>query len=413
MTILLPLAFAVSLMMSPDTLVIWGRLLGGSGSSGLIFLITAAVFFAGLLPHFKTTPDLIPLLARNKSIVRPLAATAITSDFWIRFISSVFMATGLMVSAGFAFNEIFVYWFPNFGFAFLLLAALTAVQWFPKRYAMIFQGVACGIVLAGFIVLIGAGIVNTGGLNVPPALDTIRMSGLFSMGVASSLLIFVGIDLGMAAQENKDVSGKIAFTGMGVAIALTAVLYFLWGRILLALPLGDRLAHSSIPHILGAKAVLGETGRMIIGIMIIAGACAAVNGLFFSLRRQVSDLMDTHLLPAGIRRPFYMVFGASLISGGLMAAGFAGHPELETVIKACLAIWLFSYSLKSLLSAATRDAIFLKTRGLVWFAAAGGASIAIAATDENRGAMTVFWVTVLVVILSTAALLVYRNKSNT
>jgi hypothetical protein len=45
----------------------------------------------------------------------------------------VFLATGLLVSSGFAFNEIFVYWFPNFGFAYLFLAILCSLQFFPKK----------------------------------------------------------------------------------------------------------------------------------------------------------------------------------------------------------------------------------------------------------------------------------------
>lgn len=37
-------------------------------------------------------------------------------------------ATGLVATAGFVFNEVFVYWFPNFLFAYLLLGLILIVN---------------------------------------------------------------------------------------------------------------------------------------------------------------------------------------------------------------------------------------------------------------------------------------------
>jgi hypothetical protein len=44
-------------------------------------------------------------------------------------------SAGLVVSAGFVFNKVFVYWFPNFAFAFAL-PGLVAVIALPVGFDM-------------------------------------------------------------------------------------------------------------------------------------------------------------------------------------------------------------------------------------------------------------------------------------
>ena len=50
----------------------------------------------------------------------------------------------------------------------------------------------------------------------------------------------------------------------------------------------SRLAGTSIPYILTARSILGQTGRIVMGIVVIAGACAAVNLLFQAVARMMA-----------------------------------------------------------------------------------------------------------------------------
>ena len=51
----------------------------------------------------------------------------------------LFASTGMLVTAGFAFNEIFIYWFPNFLFAFILLILVAFLNMSDKRYVYFSQ----------------------------------------------------------------------------------------------------------------------------------------------------------------------------------------------------------------------------------------------------------------------------------
>ena len=63
----------------------------------------------------------------------PLVATVL--PLCARVIYTVSAATGILAIAGYVFNEVFVYWFPNLGFSFCLLGMVVGLN---------LGGVACG-----------------------------------------------------------------------------------------------------------------------------------------------------------------------------------------------------------------------------------------------------------------------------
>ena len=400
MTLLIPFAFALSLMISPDTQVIIGQLIGRTGSLGLLCIIVAMIFYLGLLPHLRVAG-----YSRHTGggLILPLTAAADTLEFMAKIITAVFVIVGLTVSAGFAFNEIFVYWFPNFGFAFLLLAVLTAVQRLPSRTIAVLQVFFVFAALAGFAVLIGSGMVMLTGPDVlPHPGDEISPAPFLAVGLASSLLMFIGVDMGLDAGKISKIKENRQYLALLIAVIVMAALFLLWGRILLALPLGDRLVYSTIPHILGARALLGETGRYIVGVMIILGACAAVNGLLFAVQTQGKKMKFRH--------PLAGVLAVSIAAGGLMALGLAGYSQLETMIKGAMAVWLASYSIKSFLSGLVEERILFKIRDMVWFGIASAAWVTLAATAEHTKWMVALITTLTLLMLCVSAYQVMRQR---
>jgi amino acid transporter len=136
-----------------------------------------------------------------------------------------------------------------------------------------------------------------------------------------------------------------------IKIGLIAVfiLFALWNIASLLFVAPARLMATSIPHTLAAKAILGPTGRMVIGLVAIAGACAAVNYLYQTVSRMMALMAVHNLLPGFFKqsttRPLFALFGLAATTGLLMTMGFAGSDLLDISIRAGLILWLVFYAL--------------------------------------------------------------------
>jgi len=112
------------MMLSPDVLSLLGNSMGMGGFSFLTILLATGVIYIsttlsyGICGAHHTGPGseircIEDVFGSNAAIVLPICS---------RILFTIFGSAGILVTAGFAFNEIFVYWFPNFSFAFFLLA---------------------------------------------------------------------------------------------------------------------------------------------------------------------------------------------------------------------------------------------------------------------------------------------------
>src|SRR5210317_168693 len=116
------IAIPIGVMLSPETLVLLGN---SAGYNGTLFFLSVAIAAAvscmcaySIIYLGRQTEEGNELFLLAKVLGRfPAAALVISA----RLSVTLLVATSVLVTAGFAFNEIFVYWFPNFGFAFLLL----------------------------------------------------------------------------------------------------------------------------------------------------------------------------------------------------------------------------------------------------------------------------------------------------
>jgi hypothetical protein len=100
-----------------------------------------------------------------------------------------------------------------------------------------------------------------------------------------------------------------------------------------------------------AREILGEPGRILMGIAVICGSCAAVNALFHLATGALAELAYRHLLPGHPpgrlrRRRFVFLFG--LMIGALLMGGLAGHDSIETYIEASLLLWLLVLGMQCL-----------------------------------------------------------------
>ena len=139
---------------------------------------------------------------------------------------------------------------------------------------------------------------------------------------------------------------------MTTGIIVIGLLSILWGLAAYINVSLDRLVDTTLPHILTAKKIGGQTGRVIIGIVVIAGTCAAVNALFHAVSRMMVQMVDNRRLPAVFSRfpsrPLLPLFYLAGTIGLLMAMGFAGSELLDKSIRAGSLFWLLGYAMTHL-----------------------------------------------------------------
>jgi len=336
-------AYALGLMVMPDNLALWGQFAGQVGIFAPLILVAGLLIY---LSYATTYIDLNPT-AYNTDGQR--TDGCIFPETWlayyplvIRVLAGVFLATGLTVSSGYVFNEVFVYWFPNFAFAFILLGGLVGLQFLSKTYRHKAQIVFVGTVIAGLTVLIIVGL-TTGlfQLRVPAVEEQpMAISGLFL-----PLLLLLGFDNAVIPAGKSSGSSTATAKLLKSAIAVFAGIMIFWVITARLHVDGLRLAHSSIAHLITAREIGGQAGRVLMGVMIIAGTLAAVNALFESVARLIQSYSQRGLLPQIRLLPKVAMLSMAAVAALLMTTGLAGEELLENLIRATLLMWLGKYGL--------------------------------------------------------------------
>ncbi len=323
---------ALALALSPDILVLVGRIWSGGGLLGGFSLCLGASAFLAAILGSRPPGAVFSPPGRGLGLVRLVLKSA----------ALVLLSAGALVSSGFAFNEIFVYWFPNFGFAFLLLALLFGLQFLDQGTIMRIQTVMCLVPAAGLVLLIFLGMVKSGpdlflAVRESPPMDVGRLPGALIL----SFLVFTGIDLG---QERTSVGPGRPLAGILVtAVFIILGLFLCWALTMLAHVSPDRLSQTFVPHLAAARQIWGDPGRMIMGGVIISGSMALVHALFTHVALEVSRLAPKKNLPLGLNRPKIVITLLALTIGLSLAAGLAGSEILETLILIILVLWFLSH----------------------------------------------------------------------
>jgi amino acid transporter len=340
-------ALAAGVMLSPDSLVLLGNAMGAAGVLFVIAVLTAtvahlltALSYRKLSKSFPGPAGIGSEAVFLKEILGPVPA--IVLPLCSRVLFAVCAATGVLVTAGFVFNEVFLYWFPNFGFAFALLGVLLAINVLRVSGAAQVFFVATSVIGLALLTVLGLAGALEKGAQTSTAVSTMGTLKAAPVG----LLLLIGYDLGgqesVRGTEGELKTGVI-YSPMAVAIFIISVLFCLWGLVSARYVPLEKLAETTIPHTVAAREILGQKGRMVMGIVAIAGTCGAVNALFASVSRMLSGMAFQGLLPRFLTLPHISVLVLAGGTAASMALGMAGEPMLDILIKAGLCFWLLDY----------------------------------------------------------------------
>ncbi|MDY6791784.1 MAG: APC family permease [Thermodesulfobacteriota bacterium] len=343
------IAVATGLMLSSESLALLGNNAGVAGMSFLIFIPAA------ILLHLVTAFSLGEIMspfpgpeAEARFIRMALGPVfAIVFPIGARVLFTVCAATGILATAGYVFNETFLFWFPNLGFSFCLLGILVLINLLGSKFSKTAQIMFVSVAILGLLVLSIGGL--SGWENVPsvaenanPPFFQIARAALFAP------VIFLGYDLaGMTIERTRRHPFALVKAMVG-GLLLVGLIFYLWGVVSLKYVSPGKLADTTIPYTITAKAIMGEKGRIFMGIVILSGTCAAVNALFMAVSRMIAGMSTQGLLPSllGPARngaPIPLIF-LGIWTGAMMAVGMAGEPALAVYTRAGMWLWLFNYA---------------------------------------------------------------------
>ncbi len=328
-------------MVSPDTLIRIGSFFGQTGVSGFILIILTAFFYTIALPNI------------SQQITRPLQPLDNFIIFFyscVKYIAVIFIATGLLVTCGFVFNEVFLYWFPNFGFAFILLGLLIALQFLPRKFIYYAQLLFVLIPTLGLMVFIITGFTQDQSQNISLSIENIFSLPHFETNTLFlTLLLFIGFDLGLTIPNRSDKNQFLQNKIITISIFAMSLLFILWGYLFLNFIPIKKLLDTTIPHMILARNILRNPGRWLMGAMVISGSLGAIHAIFSNLSLSYHDFISFRIYPQKkLEWGKIKIISAGIIISALMAGGMAGDEKLEVFTKSALILWLISYALLSL-----------------------------------------------------------------
>jgi amino acid transporter len=339
------LVFTLGVMLSPDTLILVGNTLGHEGRAALSGLLVAGGLHV-LTARTYGRLGLHPAAREGESQILhaafgPLVATVL--PLCARVIYTVSAATGVLAIAGYVFNEVFVYWFPNLGFSFCLLGMVVGLNLAGSRVATLAQLSYVALALGGVLGLAGLGLLGAG---QTPSRFEVTSSFMTVRGLLAGLLLFIGFELALFTTPYTARVTSPPGRLMVLGIVLAALVWCLWGVVSMRVVAPARLAESTVPHMVAARAIGGASGRVVMGVVVLAGTCATVHALLSAGAHMLAGMAEHGLLPAWLRwrqaRPALLVLAAG--PAMMLAMGMAGEPETEVYTRAGGLFWLLHYA---------------------------------------------------------------------
>lgn len=341
---LMTTCMALGVMISPVSFVIFGNGLGVMGYFLLWILPLSAVinfwstYLYGLFPHGQSPGE-----RTSGSLFRPETIfTPLKLSFIIPFVIGV--STLILATAGYAFNEIFMYWFPNLLFSLVFLVFILTLNLIGPSVAGFFQSLSVITFVGSMVLLVTMGFFNWDKPDMGPhhGMDTAKIDW---RTILMAFWIFMAAELAVFHERKFQIHQSNTYFLMAAFIVAFTIFWF-WGLISLHFVPTERLTDSTVPHSIVARAVSGENGRKIMGVAIISGSFASVNTLMAGGSATLAIMTrSVQLFPFLNRKIFggnaaMMIFSIGILF--MLLTGMAGKDITGIISLSAFYIWLLS-----------------------------------------------------------------------
>lgn len=340
---------AMGFLLSPRAFMITGS---GIGLAGNWYFVVAAVLLA---------TQIVTISPRTSNREGTYTNALESFGYGVRFFSLVFFSCSILGIAGYAFNEVFLYWFPNFLFSFIILTCSFLTCLAPSCYARKIQLIVIITILVGIIFLSVASLwapspkeANSPDFFLPYGLSP------FSEGLFFMAPLLIGYELYASSSTKNKVSGS----SYALALGMAALFLSIFAYAALSVSGTERLADSTVPYMIGARKILGQTGRYIMGGIIILGSYVAFNTILLFLKTPFITLMDSHpstrFPSSNLGKQVVATTIPTLTVSILLLRGYAGEPITESYIAGGFALWFVFYGLSTAVSVTDTDSLLSK-----------------------------------------------------
>ncbi len=336
----------MGLMLSPASLVLLGNSMGRFGLSYYIVILSVMILQLFTANSYRELMNRFPGSGGESKGIQETLGTIPATVFPLcsRVVFTICAGALLLARAGYTFNEVFVYWFPNLGFSFCLLGFILILTLGGRKIAEPAQVVFAGVTVFGLLFLSFAGLLEWRNRPIQPGLADFTGSIPFE-DILMSLLLFTGFDLaGFTAGGSKSPWSR----GMAAGILVAAFVFLLWGVVSLKHVSPERLSGTTVPYMAAAREVLGQPGRIVMGIVLLAGTISALVSMLMAVSRMTSGMAALRLLPSFFGKipdssPVPLILLAVGIAA-IMGTGMAGEPVLEVYARGGFLFWLLTYA---------------------------------------------------------------------
>ncbi len=124
------IAWVTGMMVSPEVLILQGNIVGTNGPTYFVAILAAMALHGFNAQIYQLIPTQTNPQSGEIFLLKDTFGSLIASTLLLlsRPVLAVCLGTATLVAAGFVFNEVFIYWFPNFGFAVVLMLTLLALN---------------------------------------------------------------------------------------------------------------------------------------------------------------------------------------------------------------------------------------------------------------------------------------------
>jgi amino acid transporter len=336
---------SMGFMISPLSLVVIGNSAGSMGHwmlwtlpfVAMINLWTASVYTRFLYSSGSPKP-------KDSTVNSDWILTTLQLASLVPF--CIGASTLILAMAGYAFNEIFLFWFPNLLFSICFLILVVTVNLIGSSISRIFQSLSVLIFLGSMLLLLILGIFNW----EDPVFDNQNIPSMITVDWRPVILIFW---LFMAAElsvyHDKVYQNVRAQTSsLLFAFISCFVIFWLWGLASIYFASLERLAESTVPHSIVARAISGENGRKIMGVAILTGSFASVNTLLAGVTSVMASMAKSRQIFSILNRKVFEGNATMLILFigilCMLLTGMAGKEITDTFTNSGFYIWLISYA---------------------------------------------------------------------
>lgn len=345
-------ATAVGIVVSSSALVSLGQGFG-IGGKGFIIAMCFALFLnlcvaftfselssiiprAGGLNHF-TLPAMGPLVGM----------VSVISGY---VLMNIFAGSAEAAISGFVFTEVFEVDVNPVLISIVVVVLLGASNMFGIKVFSWTQSILTALLIGSTVTLGFIGLTGMGsGEAVASAVDFNPMGWSVLSLTALAFWLFVGVEfVTPLAEEMKKPKLHIPLSMiLGLFIIFIADMIFGFASIKYV-PL-EGLAESASPHVETAKAILGETGLLWMGVVTILATASTLNTLISSISRMLYAMAKEGQMPKALGKlnkwgiPWVAVLIMCLQFVFFLLIGITNSSSITTFILAGCLCWMVSY----------------------------------------------------------------------